>query len=352
MSIVIDQQYAGMLAPYVRNFRRKGRAYNFSCPVCGDSATNQSRARGYLYPKGDTLVYSCHNCNTPIHRLGGLLQHIDGNLAEQYRTDTFLEKSSPPVAIHPSISLSKFGIDSSLQKISTLRQGHPAKTYVESRMIPSNVHYLLYYVEEFKKFCNKIDPTTYKEIYTDEPRLVIPLLDKNGNVNGYQGRSLDTQAPLKYITVLTHASNLKYFGLDRLDPNQNTIVLEGPIDALFLSNAIATAGGRLDTGLEAVGVSKDRSVVVYDNEPRSIHTISKMEKAIHAGFSVCFWPEKFGNLTDINAMVLAGYTSHDLQEIIFANSYSGLRGTLELSAWRKVDSPISKHSRGAFAGLL
>ncbi len=335
MSLLTDQLYAGMLAPYVRNFTRKAKAFNFSCPICGDSQTHASKARGYLFPSGDRLVYMCHNCNTPVRTLHGLLMQVDPNLAGQYKTDIFIEgKRERPAAVLPAMALTKSSIHPSLQKISTLPQTHFAKKYVQDRQIPSDKHYLLYFTDAFKAFCNKVDPLTFEEIVEDEPRLVIPLFDKDGNVNGYQGRSFDPFHQLKYMTVLTHESNPKLFGLERLDPNMQTIVFEGPIDALFIDNSIATCGGRLDTGLQEHGISPDRCVVVYDNEPRSIFTVRKMRKAIDSGYKVCFWPQNVAG--DVNQMILDGVTRQEIREIILANSYSGLRASLEMTRWKKI----------------
>lgn len=335
MSLVIDQQYAGMIAPYVRNFTRKRNTFNFSCPICNDSATNLSRARGYIYPAGDRLKYKCHNCNTNITSLFGLLREVDNNLAEQYRLDSFKEDKAPKY--EPVVRKASFAdsISKSLIKVSNLPPHHPCKKYVVERRIPSNKHYLLYYTDDFQMFSMEVDPTIDLPMnYRKDPRLVIPLITETQEVAGYQGRALG-ESSAKYLTILYNEFNGKIFGLDRVDFNKKIYAFEGPLDALFIDNSIATTGGRIDSILEYESISKHNTVIVYDNEPRSKETVAKIKKAIDAGFKVCIWPESITE-SDVNKMIMAGMTPQHIQLTIDENTYSGLMGELHLQNWRKV----------------
>lgn len=337
MSLVTDLKYASMLSPYVRNFTRKNNAYNFACPYCGDSKKIKSKARGYLFPAGNKLLYKCHNCSAPAGLLS-LLTNVDPNLAAEWRTDSFLEAKSTRVE-EKQFAPPKFKntIDSSLVKISTLPHDHPAKRYVEDRMIPSELHYKLYYTGRFKKFANKISPGSFEDdsVKNDEPRLIIPLIDRHHKVMGYQGRSLNPKSTLKYITILVDPQAIKVYGLDTVDINKKIRAFEGPLDAMFIPNSVATTGGRQDSLLQQAGISKDRTIIVYDNEARNIHTIEKMKKGLDSGWTICIWPDDIHE-SDVNDMIKAGYTSTQLTEIIDSNAYSDLMGHAMLSSWRKV----------------
>ena len=59
-----------------------------------------------------------------------------------------------------------------------------------------------------------------------------------------------------------------------------------------------------------------------------------MNKAIDNHFKVCVWPEMIVE-KDINEMILSGYTSDELKDIIEKNTYNNLRAKLEFLNWRK-----------------
>jgi hypothetical protein len=336
MSLVTDQKYASMLGPYVRNFHKKNNAYNFSCPVCGDSKKHLGKARGYLYPGKDRLLYKCHNCAAPSS-LYKLLMAVDPNLAKEYITDRFIEDKQEAPPEEKPFAPPKFHdtLDKALTKISALPPGHYAKNYVEKRQIPSKMHYKLFHVDNFKAWANTIVPETFKEITSDEPRLIIPLIDRHQKVMGYQGRSYRADHPIKYITILVDPQAIKIYGLDSIDLNRTIRAFEGPIDAMFIDNAVATTGGRQDTLLQQAGVGKDRTTLIYDNEPRNIHTIEKMKKGLDAGWTVCIWPDDM-IVGDVNEMIKKGYTAEQVTEIIDSHAFTGLMGLAMLSHWRKV----------------
>jgi len=53
-----------LVSPKLSNFKQKtSDLYNFSCPFCGDSIKKKTKARGYIYKKGNGYFYMCHNCS-------------------------------------------------------------------------------------------------------------------------------------------------------------------------------------------------------------------------------------------------------------------------------------------------
>jgi DNA primase len=168
----------------------------------------------------------------------------------------------------------------------------------------------------------------------DEPRLIIPFLDENKQLFGFQGRSFRKDDDLKYITILLDESKPKMFGLDTVDPNKTVYAFEGPIDSLFIPNSVASAGGRIDTNLLLTSLSKSNIVIVYDNEPRNKETIQKMESAIDLGYKIVIWPEHIKE-KDINDMILSGSSSSVIKNILEMNIYNDLAAKLKLITWKK-----------------
>ena len=171
-----------------------------------------------------------------------------------------------------------------------------------------------------------------EKLVDGDHRIVIPFYDKEGNLIALQGRALG-ESKMRYITVKLQDDNRKFFGLDNVNEEDPIYVVEGPIDSLFLNNAIATADSNLTSATEVF--DKTKLVLVFDNEPRNKEIVSLMEKAIDNHFNVIIWPEMITK-KDINEMVLDGLTVEDIQDIIERNTFVNLRAKMEFINWKKV----------------
>ena len=110
-------------------------------------------------------------------------------------------------------------------------------------------------------------------------------------------------------------------------------VVEGPIDSLFLENSIAVAGLKLPVLLSEL--DKSNATIVFDNEPRNIHLVKKIEKAIESHFKICLLPKTFKKLKDINDYVKSGMSIDDVVSMLQCNTSRDLQAHLMLSQWRK-----------------
>ena len=161
-----------------------------------------------------------------------------------------------------------------------------------------------------------------------ESRIIIPLISDDGKVFGYQGRSLEKNSKLRYITTILNKNYPKIFGLDRVQKSKTVYVTEGPFDSLFLSNSIAMCGS--DVTMDSTDYSD--LVYVLDNEPRNKEIVSKYENLINKGNKIVIWPSSVRE-KDLNDMALSG---HDVQSVVESNIYQGLEANLKLNAWKKV----------------
>lgn len=337
----IDQKYIGLISNRVERFKRVNNTlYNLRCPLCGDSKTNKFKARGYLMDKPVVgALYYCHNCHASIS-LGNFLKHIDSTLAEQYKREKFLEKNgSKEETKEEKPDISKVVVPTFLQgnsplkqlkKISQLDAEHPVKKYVQKRKIPPSLHYKLFYAPKFKSWVNTIIPEKFN-VETDEPRLVIPFLDKDGKMFGFQGRGFKKDG-IRYITIMIDESKPKVFGLDVVKEEGKVFVVEGPIDSMFLPNCIAMAGSAINLEEVFPEKPKDEIIIVMDNEPRNKQIVDRIDKYIDDGYNVCIWPSIIEQ-KDINDMVLAGL---DPEAIILENTKRGLLAKAALTQWKKI----------------
>ncbi|PHS22183.1 MAG: DNA primase [Robiginitomaculum sp.] len=276
--------------------------------------------------------------------LGKFIREISPALADEYIIDIALERKSfrkqikllkPETALDTLVRkkpkfMKKEGPLSRIKKISTLKETHPAKQYVVNRQIPTDKHFLLYYAPKFNSWVNSILPDKLNSNF-DEPRLITPFIDSNGEMFGFAGRSFDPKAMLRYITIMIEDDMPKIFGLNTIDFAKPYFVVEGQIDSLFLSNALAMAGAEGNTtALQNV----ENATFVFDNENRNKEIIQRMEKVINRGNKIVIWPQKLLD-NDINNMIVSGISSKEVETLLEDNTYSGLDAKLALSLWKR-----------------
>ena len=327
----IEQKYLNIVSSQLLRFKKTNDfVWNFRCPYCGDSQKNSSKARGFVFRKESNLIYKCHNCGVGAS-FKNLLNHIDPKICNDYIFEKY-KKNEPEVDIgkftQPKFMKGPSPLKS-LKKISSLKFDHPVKRFVESRQIPSKVHYELFYAPKFYEWVNKIIPNKFPSLKGDHPRLVIPFLDENNKMFAFQGRAFGNEIP-KYITITLDPDKNKIYGLNRLDTKKPKLVVEGPIDSLFLDNCIAVGGADF-TRLE-----KENTTIVFDNERRNYEVLKQIEKTINLGYNVVLWPDDIKE-KDINDMVISGKTKDEIQTIIKNNTYQGNMAKIRLTTWRKIN---------------
>ena len=328
---MIDEHYARLISSRLDKFKHvKSGTYNFRCPYCGDSEKHRNKARGYLFTKNSGLVYKCHNCGVG-RSFGNFLKDQAMDLYDEYVMERYkagLTGKGRNVA-DPTFKIEKpkFKKKGELQSIERLNNEHPAVGYLQGRQIPKEHFANLYYTDKFCTWVNTQKPT-FKDVKKDHPRIIIPFIDTNGEWFGFQGRSLNPDDKLRYITIMLDESRIKVFGLNRVDFDKTVYITEGPIDSLYIDNAIAMAGADVDWSL----LSNKEAVFVFDNEQRNKEIITRMEKVIEKGYEIVIWPENLQE-KDLNDMYIAG---HDVQSLVEFNTYSGLQAQIKLSEWKKV----------------
>lgn len=337
----LETKYIGLVSNRLRNYKRKsGTLYCFSCPFCGDSESDKKKARGYVYTKKGNTMFHCHNCNI-THNFATFLKNLDFSLysdfnierlkdekpQEQKELEEFVNKMRKPVFLQS-------GPLKGLKKISQLSADHPCKQFVARRMIPNPYHAKMFFVPNFFAWSNEIVPGKFDEktVSYEEPRLLIPFFNKEKEMHAFQGRSLDNKNKTRYITIVNNEAVPKVYGLDTVDFDKKYYVFEGPIDSMFVPNSIATAGGDLVSTVK--DFPKKNMVVVYDNEPRSVETRKKLDKAIINGYNVCIWPTNLEH-KDVNDMILAGLSADFVRYIIDTNTHNDLKAKLALNMWSK-----------------
>lgn len=337
MSVFIDRTFLLRVSPKLQRFtKKKDDLYNFRCPLCGDSQKNKLKSRGYVYRKKNDYFFMCHNCGAST-TFYNFLKQVDPSLVNEYQLERYKNGETgnnnypKPEFEEYKQETPKFKKALELPSLDSLPEAHFAKKYVQQRRIPEAFYSQLYFAQDFAAFIQNLG-IEKDGLHKDDKRLVIPFYDQEKNLIAIQGRALG-ESKLRYITLKLHDDNHKFFGLDRIDEEKMIYVVEGPIDSMFIDNAVATA----DSNLESITSIYDKSKItlIFDNEPRNKEIIKKIDDAIEKHYNVVIWPEMIDS-KDINDMVLDGFSPDEIQDIISKNTFVNLRAKAEFVNWKKV----------------
>lgn len=340
----VEEKYIGLIGSRVRNFKQIDSArYQCACPICGDSKKDESAARGSFYIYQGEWWYHCYNCGKSF-TIPVFLAMYFKDLHRDYLMDTIGARRSDHVVLSPKKKdrVKKFNKPSihinDAKSLDELPKNHMARTYVERRHIPAIYLSELLFVANFKAWTNLIVPDKFENVKNDEPRLIIPFRYADGTVFAYQGRSFDPKSYAKYITIKLDPEAPKIYGINLIDPDKPVVIVEGPIDSMFVDNCVADAG----SDLKRADAMFHDTIACWDNEPRNVQIVEHMEKAIHAGRKIVIWPS-YIKTNDINElvdyMVDNGVAPDEAirmtNRVIHENTYKGLEAELKFSSWRK-----------------
>lgn len=328
---MIDVIYANLVSSRLEKFKQvRNGVYTFRCPYCGDSEKYRNKTRGYFFNKKSGLVFKCHNCGVG-RSFANFLKDNANDLHDEYVMERY---KAGLTGKGRNVAAPKFEFEkpkfvknqTDLPTVASLNNSHPAKGYLLGRGIPEKYFSELYYAENFCQWTNQQKPT-FKNVKKDHPRIIIPFIDTDGNWFGYQGRSLDINDKMRYITIMLDEDHPKIYGLNRIKPESTVYIVEGPFDSLFVENGVAMCGADVD-----VSSYNWNHVYVFDNEPRNKQICDRISGAIDRGDPVVIWDSNIQE-KDINDMVNAGL---DVQRVVESNTYQGLEAKVKFTEWKRV----------------
>jgi hypothetical protein len=343
MALFTDLKYTRLLSSRLDKFVAKGEyLFNFRCPLCGDSQTNQTKKRGFIFRRTEHLLFKCHNCSQSLS-LGNFIKSVDETLYNEYVLEKYKNGDNKPQksnTVHiPSIKLDtteKRKTYENAEWCDKLPEQHFCRMYLKNRNLPEFVFAKLLFTQNYKKFVDEVYPQHEKELEED-PRVVIPFFDTYGSLIAISGRALEAKVKkLRYITLRTNDSEEKLiFGLERMNKNKVVYIVEGQFDSFFLENCIASCNSDLQGASEKIEKEYgSKTVLIYDNEPRNKEVVRAMQKSIKAGKSIVIWPDVVDG-KDINEMIINGMPISEIREIIDKNTVSGLEAQTKFTFWKK-----------------
>ena len=334
----LERKYLSMVISNLEMAKWKNdNTLNHRCPYCGDSAKNQYKARGYHFVVEQSFIYKCHNCGKATSSVKFLKDNFPV-IHKEYLKEWLKEQGVKPKAKKlPSANEFKFTPRTeSLNTKDVLRkvcknawEVSVASTYLLNRKIPKTE---LYYVDN-SELLSALSEKYKDRVLGNDPRIVIPFYDENGELVGVSGRAINN-SPLRYLTLKFLDDVPLIYNLNEVDKSKTIYITEGPIDSLFLPNSIAVGGSdftKIDNSI------KRNAVLIYDNEPRNYEILKKLAEVIDLGFSICIWNDRRVNeCKDINDMILSGLSQADIVDIINSCTHNGLSAKLKLAEYKRV----------------
>jgi hypothetical protein len=311
-------------------------AYNAECCICNEGKSSGKKRRLFYFTQ--KRYFYCFNCSKSWNEIQWLQEAASKSYIEILNeSNGFIIDIKPTTLTKLSITQDKdvaplpqgcISLEDSCQiefykdnKRNYKRLLHAVDYCVQRRLFTAiNRSKHLYVSFNDKKHCN---------------RLVIPFYDYNGTLACYQSRALLNHQFPKYITK---EGEKCFYGEDKIDPLIPYIfIFEGPIDAMFVRNAVAMAGTDVSFKQQqflnkCIGYEK---IFVYDNDIDNVVLTKKIKKRLSNNDRVFIWPKKFSKYKDVNEICCKLGLDEFAWKFIVENSFTGTEGNVKYTLNQK-----------------
>jgi len=337
----MQEQYIEEVGKSLEGFRKvRDGLYNCKCPICGDSATNAFKRRGYFIRHSEEKGWSfyCHNCGASFG-IQKFLKTIDEELHRRYCLEAFKaeknlsfkpkRKESRNIEA-PSAMEQKFLCHPLTRKCSELDKEHDAVKYLEGRKIDREMMSHVLWTDNFPLLVKTVIGPKYDKSTLIEKGILFPVRDFNLNLAGWQIRDIYSKdKKFRFSTCTIDGSSGELCFVPRkLDKTKPVFVVEGCIDSLFLHNSIA----RLQAALWKFQSSEMECIYFNDQERRNKQVAGEIAKCVSKGLRTVLLDSRYEGM-DVNDMVIDGMKPIDIERLFVENSWKGLTAKVKHSKW-------------------
>lgn len=315
----INEKYFRMLNPEV-----SGTSNDLACKchICGDSKTKRKKRLHLFTKNGVNDSVHCFNCGYSSSAYN-YFKEFHSEYFSQYKNELNANK----LASLKDVNLSDFGqTKKSLEPITF----EEFKKHFK-QLDRSGAEYLL------KRNFTKDDINNMKVLQGNgrvnlfgkslnlDDFIVIPLLDENLNVFGYQARGINEK---RFLTVILDGYP-KVWGLHTLKENSQIYVFESIFDAVSsgFDSTLAVLG--IGSTLSIVKDYKD-CVIFFDNQHIDEASLKTCLELAKSGYKIVIW-DKAVKAKDVNELL--GFLTRDqIQRIARNETYDPMKAYLKLGA--------------------
>jgi len=347
-----EEQYIEEVGKSIEGFRKvRDGVYNCRCPICGDSATNWTRRRGYFILHGAEggWSYYCHNCGAS-YSIRNFLKTVDESLYQRYciqdiksrKTLSFKpvkKKADPEIE---SAAEQKFTKHPLLQNCANLSEDHPAVQYLLGRGVDRGRLSSVLWTDDFPALVRQGIGSKYANSKLVERGIVFVVRDFSFKPVGWQIRNIeavDKKMRFSTCTADGFSGELCYVP-SKLDRDRTVFVVEGCIDSLFLHNSAA----RLQAALWKFQVPGLDCIYFNDQEPRNREVCGEIQKCISLGLKTVLLSSEYSGM-DVNDIAKGGLGSEQIEALFRRNAWKGLSAKVKFSGWLKGTTSARRGSR-------
>jgi hypothetical protein len=292
------------------------KGYNFRCPICGDSNEMYKTGRGHLFLNKTPYVYKCFNGGCPAENGMSatifLREYYPAEYSEYIKMVIKATKESEEEKDKrkEQIRKSRYNVERKLPVISTINKLDISNI---SDFIKKNKNELVHMkplidYPEAIEFCEKrhIDRDIYRKwLYVNnnkdkkcftKNRIIIPFINHNKQIYFYQARSIIGEEP-KYKNSISDLRPI--FNYYKADFSKPVMILEGPIDSLFVENSVATLGVKYNEEL-ILSIPKKNRYFIFDNDSAGVNAA---KKHLENGENVFMWKKFINNFYDVHGKI-------------------------------------------------
>lgn len=290
-----------MFYKYANRPKKTGDSYIGGCPICREGKSWGRKQRACYFPNEN--YFYCHNENIGFSAYqwikevtGWDYQHILEDVI-QFSGKDFLERVEMEqfhVSTHEQPPIPPDSID--------LSDSQQVEYYNDNTNVQRAVQYIKH---------RRLDTATYRcdkyFISLNDPihrnRLIIPFTN-NGKIDFYLSRAIsdDDQRP-KYLGKFGHKP---VFNIKKIDSSiPFYFAFEGPIDSMFVRNAVACSGVVLTQQQRNQLACYDlmlKRIWVLDNQRLDATSREKSLELAETGDLVFVWPYALRNFKDVNEL--------------------------------------------------
>jgi 5S rRNA maturation endonuclease (ribonuclease M5) len=262
------EHYLEQACSRMDNYSKVKGDLHFRCNICGDSAKSFKKKRAWVYKnKQNVWCFKCFNCGNAMYASNWLKKYAP-NLYQDFTVDTLkgvkFEKKQEPIF---KVEVPRFK-DYPFEPIDTDGDFlHKAGVdFCLKRKIPNSVWSKFLICREGK--------------YAG--RIIIPFFNKNMEAIWFQARTL-RNSEVKYLSM---EGEKQIYNIDFVDVKKPIIMVEGPIDSMFVDNCIASCGSDLNSEREQLKSLEMFYLLDCDETGRKIS-----KKLLNDGKKVFVWPK-------------------------------------------------------------
>lgn len=305
---------------YCQSVTHKDGKWNCRCPLCGDSKKNPRKKRLNISFNNGTPLYKCFNCNA------------GGSFIDLYMK---IKNISYEEAYKQIFKYDSKNITNKLKSKSNVNKKLTPKTIIYNDILKDCIHddNKGFIYNKYKKILNKFrkDRKISENIplyicfngeYKD--RIIIPILDNNGNIIFFQGRAIRKGVEPKYLSPSSEKKHIIY-NRNNFKRNKNIIVTEGLIDAFMLDDQGTTClGSSIDDDFlsELYKLTDENVILLFDNDDAGIKAKLNLMKTSKYRRKLKFFsfPENFKKYKDLNEIIV-NENINNISKFVEENSY-------------------------------